>query len=186
MLGPPITTTRLLLKPWEAGDAPQLRAALDANDAHLRPWIPFMREEPRSLEGTEAWIEDLRRHHRQGSAYRFGIWDQRAPATTLAGEVMLIDRGLTDSLELGYWLTTQACGQGLAMEACRGLLDAAWQVPNLQTIEIHCDEDNTASIRVAERLGASWVACQRIEEVGRTVTLRIHELLRPRPSGPSQ
>lgn len=41
---------------WRLEDAPALRRALDLSDAHLRPWVPFMRGEPRTLAETTAVI----------------------------------------------------------------------------------------------------------------------------------
>ena len=45
-----VETPRLVLRCWSPEDAPELRRALDDSDQHLRPWIPFMKDEPRNLE----------------------------------------------------------------------------------------------------------------------------------------
>ena len=45
-------TGRLLGRCWTPADAPAYRAAIDDNDQHLRPYIPWMREEPKPLEAT--------------------------------------------------------------------------------------------------------------------------------------
>ncbi len=47
-----IETERLVIRCREESDAPQVRASLDASDAHLRPWVPFMKQEPQSVDGT--------------------------------------------------------------------------------------------------------------------------------------
>lgn len=44
-----IETSRLLMRCWSPSDARQLRTCLDDNDQHLRPWIPFMKDEPRGI-----------------------------------------------------------------------------------------------------------------------------------------
>jgi RimJ/RimL family protein N-acetyltransferase len=55
-----VETDRLVLRCWTPGDAPRLRAALDACDAYLRPWIPFMKDEPRTLKQTAEWLRGIR------------------------------------------------------------------------------------------------------------------------------
>ena len=51
-----IETERTLLRCWSPSDAALLRASLDRSDTHLRPWIPFMKDEPRALEETADWL----------------------------------------------------------------------------------------------------------------------------------
>ena len=46
-----VTTPRLLMRPWSPEDAPLLRALLDRSDHHFRPYIPWMRDEPKPLAG---------------------------------------------------------------------------------------------------------------------------------------
>ncbi|MEE8463171.1 MAG: N-acetyltransferase, partial [Gammaproteobacteria bacterium] len=51
-----IETDQLLIRCWSPADAPVLRAALDESDQHLRPWIPWMKDEPKSLDETAAGL----------------------------------------------------------------------------------------------------------------------------------
>ena len=46
-------------------------------------------------------------------------------------------------------------GQGIALEAARACVDYAWQVLEWPTIVSYIDVNNAASIRLAERLGAT-------------------------------
>ena len=41
-----IHTQRLVLRCWQPTDAPLLKAAIDANLEHLRPWLPWAQYEP--------------------------------------------------------------------------------------------------------------------------------------------
>ena len=43
-----LQTRRLVLERWRPAQAAVLRALIDENDAHLRPWIPFMQRERRA------------------------------------------------------------------------------------------------------------------------------------------
>ena len=83
-----VETGRLVLRCWSPGDAPVLRAALDACDAHLRPMIPFMKDEPRSLQQTALWLRGHRAAFDLGQMYRYAVYD--ASEQTLLGENMLL------------------------------------------------------------------------------------------------
>ena len=44
-----IETDRLTIRCWEPRDAPLLKQAVDASLDHLRPWMPWARDEPTPL-----------------------------------------------------------------------------------------------------------------------------------------
>jgi len=54
---------------------------------------------------------------------------------------------------LGYTLARSAWGQGYASEAVRKILDYLFRVLDLHRVIADCDVDNSASIRLLERLG---------------------------------
>lgn len=166
-----IDTPRLLLRRWTVDDAPELRALLDANDAHLRPWIPFMQHEPRSLDATRSWLAEIVAAFDAGTAWRYAI--HRGPACV--GETMLLDRVGPDGVEAGYWLAAEHCGQGFAHEATAALLGLAFGVLGRARVVMRCDARNGVSIRVAERLGAVHVGDEQLAENGEPVTLRVYE-----------
>jgi len=158
-----IETSRLRLVAWRPEDASALRAVLDANDAHLRPWIPFMQHEPRTLDGTRAMIAQMQQAFVQGTAYRWALWC--ASHINLYGEVMLIDRGEAGSLELGYWMASSVVGRGLATEAARRISQVALRDLGAQTVRIRCDVKNAASNAVAAKLGAVRIGQERVHDV---------------------
>lgn len=153
-----LETSRLILRAWGPEDAEALRAALDASDAHLRPWIPFMQTEPRTLAATQAWLLELAAAFAEGSAARWAIW---GPAGDLLGEVMLLDRVGPDALELGYWLHRDHTGQGYATEAARAVVQAGFQ-SGIHRVVIRCDANNAPSNAVAARLGAEETGTEHV------------------------
>lgn len=157
-----LETSRLRLVAWRPEDAPALRAVLDANDAHLRPWIPFMQHEPRTLDGTRAMIGQMQQAFLQGTAYRWALWC--CAHINLQGEVMLIDRDESGSLELGYWMASSAVGRGLATEAARCASQVALRDLGAKTVVIRCDVTNAASNAVAAKLGAVRVGQERVHD----------------------
>lgn len=54
---------------------------------------------------------------------------------------------------LGYWLSPQACGKGLATAICEALKKLAFSQMNLHRLECYVEPNNKASLRVAERIG---------------------------------
>jgi ribosomal-protein-alanine N-acetyltransferase len=71
----------------------------------------------------------------------------------------------TGDVELGYTLAREHWGRGLATEAARACLEAGLVHLSAPRIVAVVDEANTASLRVAERIGMARV--ERIEAYGR-------------------
>ena len=63
------------------------------------------------------------------------------------------DVGGQPEVEIGYRLRRSAWGQGFAMEAARAVRDYAFTSLGMQRLIALIDPANTASIRVAEKLG---------------------------------
>lgn len=174
-LSAPPSTSRLSLTRWTAHDAAALFGLLQDHRDFLRPWIPFLKRAPRTLDETRAMLARWGEHHRTGRAARYAI---RGP-DGIVGEVMLIARGA--DCELGYWLAEPQTGRGYATEACRGLVRHAFDVAGVPAIQIHCEAANHASNEVARRLGADVAAIETVPAVldEAPVPLRIW-VLRPK------
>jgi RimJ/RimL family protein N-acetyltransferase len=146
-----VETERLLLRCWAPEDAPVLRAALDRSDAHLRPWIPFMVHEPRSLDDSADWLRGLRANFDRGEHFRYGVWSR--DGDELVGENMLLDRVGPGGLEIGYLTHLGFAGRGYASEATVAMVRLAFEVHGADRVEIHCAPQNTASAAIPARLG---------------------------------
>jgi RimJ/RimL family protein N-acetyltransferase len=154
-----IHTPRLLLRRWHPDDAPLLQAVLDANGAHLLPWIP---PHVASSAPLPALAERLAGYRDDFDAARAWLYAILTPdATRLLGGVGLYPRtadarvpaDAADRVEIGYWLRADATGVGHATEAARAMLDVARTLPGLQRVEIRCDPRNVRSVAVPRRLG---------------------------------
>lgn len=146
-----VETERLVLRCWAPGDAPRLRAALDACDAHLRPWIPFMKDEPRSLSQTAEWLRGIRASFDLDQVYRFAVFDP--DEETLLGENMLLKRVGPGGLEIGYWTHKDAVGKGIASEASCAMIRLAFEIERVDRVEIMCAPENRASASIPASLG---------------------------------
>ena len=146
-----VETDRLVLRCWSPEDAPALRAALDACDAHLRPMIPFMKDEPRSLQQTAQWLRGHRAAFDLGQMYRYAVYD--LTEQSLLGENMLLARVGPGGLEIGYWTHKDTIGKGIATEASSAMIRVAFEIEKVKRVEIMCAPQNLASASIPARLG---------------------------------
>ena len=146
-----VETGRLVLRCMSPEDAPIIRAALDANDEHLRPMIPFMQDEPRTLRQTAQWLRGYRAAFDLNRDYRYAVFD--AGETKLLGMSVLLTRAGPGALEIGYWTDKDTVGQGIASEACSALIRVAFEIEMVERVEIMCAPENTASAAIPARLG---------------------------------
>lgn len=146
-----VETGRLVLRCMSPEDAPIIRAALDANDEHLRPMIPFMQDEPRTLRQTAHWLRGYRAAFDLNRDYRYAVFD--AGETKLLGMSVLLTRAGPGALEIGYWTDKDTIGQGFASEACSALIRVAFEIESVERVEIMCAPENKASAAIPARLG---------------------------------
>jgi RimJ/RimL family protein N-acetyltransferase len=168
-----LRTARLLLRPWRAMDAAALRPVLEANIAHLGPWIPAHVATPVPLPTLAERLTGFADDFAAGRAYRYALLTP--DEARILGEVDLFPRAAAgrvplaaaDHVELGYWLDAAVTGQGLATEAARALLDLAAALPGMTHVEIRCDVANAASAAVPQRLGFQLAAVEAGGQVWR-------------------
>ena len=146
-----IETDRLLMRCWSPADALTLRACLDDNDQHLRPWIPFMKDEPRSLQETAEWLRTIRAGFDLRQNYRYAVFGPEEES--LLGENMLLGRVGPGAFEIGYWTDRHATGQGYASESTCALIRVAFEIEKADRLEIMCEPENVPSAAIPARLG---------------------------------
>jgi RimJ/RimL family protein N-acetyltransferase len=144
----PIETARLQLTPFTAADGDALYALESDPDVKRFAGGVLTRAQSDLL---------LARFVAQVAESSFGA----VAITQRAGGIIIGLCGLYRDgaeAELFFGLARHVWGQGLATEACCGLLNTALQLPSLQRIVAHVDHTNTRSIRVLERIGMDQVA----------------------------
>lgn len=155
MIRPPppyrIETSRLVLRCWNPQDAPRLREAIDASDAHLRPWMPWMAKEPRPVAEVAETLRHFRSDFDRDRDYAYAIFDP-AEARVL-GSTGFHARVRSGGMEIGYWIRAESARQGFATEASAALVRVGFELLGLDRIEIHVEVSNQASAGVPRRLG---------------------------------
>ena len=145
----PLATERLLLRPFEPGDAEDLhRLVNDWAVVRMLSRLPF--PYPRTL--ADEWIASTLRQIDTGDGYALAITGQEDGRETLVGCVGL--RLETPRVgTLGYWVGRRYWGHGVASEAAGRL--ARWALANLDLdrLEAHVAADNPASAAVLRHIG---------------------------------
>jgi RimJ/RimL family protein N-acetyltransferase len=160
-----IRTSRLLLRCWQPEDASLLKEAIDSSLPELQLWVEWTLHHPMPVTALESRLADMREKFAAGDDWAFGIFD--AEGTRVLGgaglhprrlprvdHVELANRsGKADLVELGYWVRSDATGQGLAYEAATALCAAAFRHGDVERVDILCDVQNQRSASIPQRLG---------------------------------
>jgi RimJ/RimL family protein N-acetyltransferase len=146
-----IVTDRLVLRAFELTDTTELSDAIAENLAHLRPWLEWVREGPRTLDAMLDLVRRMRGRFDLGDAFSYVICDKQSGA--MIGGCVLTPHPAEASGTIGYWLAETKTGHGLGTEAAAALVRVAFEVDHLELLEIHSVSANERSARVAERLG---------------------------------
>lgn len=159
-----IRTPRFVLRPWQAADAPALLPVLEANLAHLGPWIPARVATPAPLPLLAARLAGFGNDFATAKEWRYGLF---APdGTSVLGEAGIYPRAASGRVtyadathvELGYWLRSDETGKGLVTEAMKLLLDVVAKLEHVSHVEIRCDARNAPSAAIPKRLGFTLAA----------------------------
>lgn len=162
-----IETQRLVLRCWNPSDAPLLKAAVDENLEHLRPWMPWVHEEPQSLQQKVNLLRRFRSQFDCSENFIYGIFS--LDEQSVLGGTGLHPRIGKDALEIGYWIHVHHTGQGLATEVAAALTKVAFEVEQVDRVEIHCDPENHRSAAVPRKLAFMHEATlrRRVEDHNR-------------------
>ena len=148
-----IVTPRLVIRCWDPRDAPLLKEAIDSSLDHLRPWMPWARHEPQTLEQKVELLREFRGQFDLGADTVYAIFDAREER--VLGGTGLHPRIGPDGLEIGYWIRADSAGRGIATESTAALTRVAFEVAVVGRVEIHCDAQNHPSAAIPRKLGYS-------------------------------
>jgi RimJ/RimL family protein N-acetyltransferase len=154
-----IETPRLVLRCWDPRDAPLLKDALDSSLDHLRPWMPWARYEPEPLEAKVDLLRRFRGWFDLGQDFVYGIFSR--DESEVVGGTGLHTRVGDDAFEIGYWIRASRTREGLATEAAAALTRVAFDICEVDRVEIRVDPANDRSLAVPQKLGFAEEATLR-------------------------
>lgn len=155
-------TERLIIRGPLPGDGVKLYTAVAASQEHLKQWMPWAMTLPtieqyevRAREGQLKWLsrEDL-----------WMMLIHKETGNLIGGSGLHRINWNVPKFEIGYWVHVDYEGQGYITEAIRAITTFAFETLGAKRVEIRCDEKNTRSVAVAQRLGYSHEATLQYED----------------------
>lgn len=143
----------LLLRPLQLADLPAVYAAAIESLEAIKPWMSWMHD-GYSIEETRSWIESLPGGWESDQNYAFGIFSA-LDGTALGGTGLNHVNRAYGLANLGYWVRSGRRGQGIAPRAARMVARFGFEQLGLVRAEIVVAEGNSASLRAAEKAGAT-------------------------------
>lgn len=145
----PVKTPRLTLRPPHTGDGHRVNEAIIESFDQLTQWLPWADHKP-TVQETEITMRTMEARWILRQDLPLLIFDHEG---SLLGSTGLhrINWSLP-SFEIGYWVRSSRTGQGIITESTHALVRYAFEQLKAVRVVIKCDEENTASRRIAEKL----------------------------------
>ncbi|MFR9779704.1 GNAT family N-acetyltransferase [Micromonospora sp. MS34] len=148
----------LLLRPWEASDAPVFLAAYQ--DPEIRHWHT---RQPRSEDEVRAWFDGYRRAWAQETG---ASWAVTRGGGEVLGRIALGSMNLDDGVAgCAYWVLPAARKAGVSTRALAAVSD--WALGEAGFHRLHLDHStrNHASCRVAVKAGFRLEGTKRSDAI---------------------
>lgn len=148
---PTLATQRLLLRPWERRDLPDLVEGL--NDISVSKWLAFV-PHPYTQQDAEAWIAHCLKlgDTRDSMAFEFAI-ELTAARKAIGGVSLTRISYVHRTAGGGIWLSSRYQGHGYGSEAFGEKVRFAFEDLNLRRLENGYFSGNAASQRLQQRFG---------------------------------
>lgn len=121
---------------------------IDASRRHLAEWLPWAASA--DAASLEQFVAGSRRAWDDRRSFNYAV---RERGGELVGGMGLHPRLGERALEIGYWIRVDRISRGYATAAAGALTSAALAMPDVDRVEIHCDEANVRSAAVPRKLG---------------------------------
>ncbi|MCL2353292.1 MAG: GNAT family N-acetyltransferase [Defluviitaleaceae bacterium] len=143
-----ITTERLILRPFQLSDAPQVSHFCNNYNIYKSTLsLPH----PYPEEAATAWIKTHADNFKNNKSYEFAITDKATGQ--LYGAIGLSNHQHNKNGELGYWIGEEHWGFGYATEAVKALIDFAFTQKGYHKVWGRFFTSNPASGKVMEKVG---------------------------------
>jgi len=148
-----LTDGVITLRPYRVSDIDSVYEAARESISELSVWMSWCHPDY-SIEETRTWIESQPDKWGKGAEYNFAISYNTGPLCLGGCGLHVIDRGCGIA-NLGYWVRTSQTNKGIATAATLLLAQFAFNELRLNRVELTIAVDNQASLRVADKAGAT-------------------------------
>lgn len=138
------------LRVVQTGDTERIQKLMLGNRDWLRPWEATNPDGPNSFD-IRSMIKGLRRQMKADQGLPLVIEYQNEIVGQL--NVSNIVYGSVSSAMLGYWIAPEVAGRGITPTAVALISDYLLNTHGLHRVEIGIRPENSASLRVVEKLG---------------------------------
>ena len=145
-----IITPRLTIRCYNPADAQKLERSIHESLDHLLPWMPWAAAEPEPFATKIERLRRMRSNFDLSIDYVYGIFTQ--DEKILIGGTGLHPRVGSDAFEIGYWIHKDYLHKGIATEASAALIKVAFEIIQVDRIEIHCSVENIFSAAIPQKL----------------------------------
>lgn len=141
-----------MLRPLSVSDRKAWRAVRQRNQSWLTPWDatapPGAAARPRTFG---AMVREMRKAAREGRQLPFAVeYDGRFVGQLTVNNII---RGSAQYASVGYWIDQRYAGRGITTRAVAMAVDHCFETLELHRVEVAIRPENTASLRVVEKLG---------------------------------
>jgi RimJ/RimL family protein N-acetyltransferase len=144
-----VETERLILRPFEPGDAPVVQREVSRVEIARMIAVPHPYPDGAAAE----WIQTTK------PGQDFAV--ARRETGELIGAVTLALNEQHRRATLGYWCAPSQWGNGFTTEAVRAVVGFGFEVLAVNRVFAECHGDNPASRRVLEKVGMRLEGCLR-------------------------
>ena len=149
-----IRAKRTLIRCWRPEDAEALHRAIRDSRESLLPWMPWAKYISDEIDPQVQFIRACRARFDRDDDYTFGVLS--TDGSKVLGGTGLHKRSGLFGIEIGYWIASRYQNQGYATETTKALIRTAFDLSNIDHIQLRVDAGNAPSIRVAEKAGFSF------------------------------
>lgn len=147
-----LETERLILRCPTADDGAAVNLAIRESWTELSVWMAWAQGEPPLAEETSERLGSRAAGFADRSDFSYAAFERETERFLGMFSLFRLDWDVPKG-EIGYWIRTEATGNGFATEATQALVKLGLETLKLARIEIRCDTRNIRSRAVAERVG---------------------------------
>jgi RimJ/RimL family protein N-acetyltransferase len=158
----PYQNNKIRIRPFIEADIPLMCALVVNSVAEFSKYLPWATPDYNE-EHSRLWVSWAHYNWQTQRQYDFVIEDVNTGE--FLGGIGLLEVDFNNKCaKLGYWLGTAHTGKGLTTQAARLIIEFARNELTLEKLIIRIAEDNLASKKIAEKLGATYIGIEPTQE----------------------